>query len=194
MRKLIVPIVCAALGATGTGLLAQSGSIRRAPLSPTSTVKLAQPWRPAGNGGNTKITGSLIDIDRAPVAYAKVQLRSLTTGTVQQEGESNGFGEYEFAIDDPGTYVVEMVAVDGSIAALSNAASLARFETSRTLVQLPGRWNTQLRNMVMPQNTIGFLGMSAQSTMTSATLNLAVDMRIAPVNSGEPVSATATTQ
>ena len=194
MRKLIVAIVCAALAATATDLLAQSGSIRRAPLSTTSTMKLAQPWRPAGSGGNTMITGSVIDIGRVPVAYEKVQLRSLTTGTVQQEGESNGFGEYEFAIDDPGTYVVEMVTVDGSVAALSNAASLARFETARTLVQLPGRWNMQLRNMVMPQNTISFFGMSAQSTMTSATLNLAVDMRIAPVNSGEPVSATVATQ
>ena len=193
MRKLIVGIMCAALGATSSGLLAQSGSIRRAPLA-APTVKLAQPWRPAGSGGNTMIIGSVIDIGRVPVPYAKVQLRSLTTGTVQQEGESNGFGDYEFAIEAPGTYVVEMVAVDGSVTALSNAASLARFETSRTMVQLPGRWNTQLRNMVMPQNTVGFFGMSAQNTMTSATLNLAVDMRIAPVNSGEPVSATATTQ
>lgn len=193
MRKLIVAIACAALGATSSGLLAQSGSIRLVPPSP-SGVKFAQPWRPAGIGGDTMIIGTVIDIRQVPVAYAKVQLRSLITGTVQQEGESNEFGEYQFAVDAPGTYVVEMVTVDGYVAALSNAGSLARFETLRTLVQLPGRWNTQLRNMVMPQNTTSFLGMSAQSTMTSATLNLALAMHIAPVNSGEPVSATATSQ
>jgi hypothetical protein len=159
-----------------------------------SGVKFAQPWLPAGVTGDTMIIGTVIDIRQAPVAYAKVQLRNLVTGTVQQEGESNEYGEYQFAVETPGTYVVEMVMVDGYVLALSNAGSLARFETLRTLVQLPGRWDMQLRNMVMPQNTTSFLGMSAQNTMTAATVNLALDMKIAPVNAGEPVSATATTQ
>lgn len=193
MKKLIVAVAFATLGATSSGLLAQSGTIRRVPPSP-SGVKFAQPWRPAGVSGNTMVVGTVIDIGQVPVAYAKVQMRSLITGTVEQEGESNELGEYEFAVEVPGTYVVEMVTVEGYVAALSNAGSLARYETLRTLVQLPGRWNTQLRNMVMPRNTASFLGMSAQSTMTSATLNLALDMHIAPVNSGEPVSATATSQ
>jgi hypothetical protein len=193
MRKLIVAIACVALGATSSGLLAQTGSIRLAPAAP-SGVKFAQPWRPAGIAGDTKIIGTVIDIGHVPVAHAKVQLRSLITGTVQQESETNENGEYEFAVDTSGTYVVEMLTIDGYVVALSNAGSLARFETLRTLVQLPGRWNIQLSNMVMPQNTTSFFGMSAQTTMTSATLNLALDMNIAPVNSGEPVSATATSQ
>ena len=193
MRTLILAIACAALVATSAGLRAQTSSIRLAPPTP-STVKFAQPWRPAGTTGDTRIVGTVIDISHVPVGYAKVQLRSLITGTVQQEGESNINGEYEFAVETPGTYVVEMITVDGYVAALSNAASLARFETLRTLVLLPGRWNTQLRNMVMPRNTSSFLGMSAQGTMTSSTLNLALQMNIAPVNSGEPVSATATSR
>src|SRR5918993_5547681 len=165
MRNLIIAIACAALGATGAGLHAQTSSIRLVPPTP-SGLKFAQPWRPAGIAGDTKIVGSVIDISHVPVAYAKVQLRSLISGTVQQEGESDINGEYEFVVETPGTYVVEMVTGDGYVAALSNAASLARFETLRTLVLLPGRWNTQLRNMVMPQNTTSFLGMSAQNTMT----------------------------
>ena len=193
MKKVITAIVCAAVAATSSGLLAQSGSIRLVPPA-ASGVKFAQPWRPAGVTGDTMIVGTVIDSRQVPVAYAKVQLRSLITGTVQQEGESNELGEYKFAVDSPGTYVVEMVVVDGYVLALSNAGSLARFETLRTLVQLPGRWDMQLRNMVMPQNTASFFGMSAQNTMTAATVNLALDMKIAPVNSGEPVSATATTQ
>ena len=193
MKKLIVALALATLCATSSGLLAQSGTIRLAPPAPAG-VKFAQPWRPAGISGNTMVVGTVIDIGQVPVAYAKVQLRSLVTGTVEQEGESNELGEYEFAVEVPGTYVVEMVTVDGYVAALSNAGSLARYDTLRTLIRLPGHWNTQLRNMVMPRNTASFLGMSAQSTMTSATLNLALDMHIAPVNSGEPVSATATSQ
>ena len=193
MRKLIFAIACAVLGATSSGLLAQSRSIRLVP-PPPSGMTFAQPWRPAGINGDTMIVGTVIDIRQVPVAYAKVQLRSLITGSVQQEGESNEYGEYQFAVDAPGTYVVEMLTVDGYVVALSNAGSLARFETLQTMVQLPGRWDTQLRNMVIPQSTTSFFGMSSQSTMTSATLSMAVDLNIAPVNSGEPVSATATTQ
>lgn len=191
MKKLLIAVVCAALGATSSGLLAQSGSIRLVP--PTAQgVTFAQPWRPAGLGGDTRIIGTVIDIRQVPVAFAKIQLRSLVTGTVQQEGESNADGNYEFAVGDPGTYVVEVVMVDGYVIALSNAGSLARYETLRTLVQLPGRWDAQMRTMVMPQSNSAFLGMSAQNSMTAATLLLAVDANIAPINPGEAVSATTT--
>ena len=40
--------------------------------------------------------------------------------------------------------------------------------------------------MVMPQNITSFLGMSAQSTMTSQTVAMARNAH-PPVNSGEPV-------
>jgi hypothetical protein len=124
-----------------------------------------------------------------PVAYANVQLRSLITGSVQQEGRSDGNGEYSFSVADPGTYVVEMIMVDGYVVALSNAGSLARYETLQTLVQLPGRWDSLLRNMIIPKNASSFLGMSAQSTMTAATMSLAVNTNIGPMDAGEPVSA-----
>ena len=58
---------------------------------------------------------------------------------------ANDAGEYEFLLDDPGTYVVEMSMVDGYVLALSNAGSLARYETLHTVVQLPGRWDAGLR-------------------------------------------------
>jgi len=56
-------------------------------------------------------------------------------------------------------------------------------------VQLPGRWDRLLRNLIMPQSTSAFFGMSAQNTMTAATMSLAVNENIGPMNSGEPVSA-----
>lgn len=188
MKRLIIAVVCAALGATSSALFAQSGSIRLMP-PPAPGVKFAQPWRPAGMGSDTKIIGTVIDIRQTPVAHVKIQLRSLITGTIEEEVESNENGEYEFSVNESGTYVVEMVMVDGYVIALSNAGTLARFETMRTLVQLPGRWDTQLRNMIIPQNNSAFLGMSAQTTMTAATLTLAVDANIAPINPGEAVSA-----
>jgi hypothetical protein len=193
MRRLMIAVVCAALGATGSDLLAQSGSIRFIP-PPAPGVKFAQPWRPAGAGGDTKIIGTVIDIRQTPVARVKVQLRSLVTGVVEMEVESDENGEYNFDIDETGTYVVEMVMADGYVVALSNAGTLGRYETMRTLVQLPGRWDTQVRAMVMPQNSGSFIGMSAQNTMTAATLSIAVNTNIAPITAGEAVSSTSITR
>lgn len=189
MTKHIVALIGVVMAA-GTGLLAQSGAIRLVP--PTrQAVQFAQPWRPANGGGDTKIIGTVIDIRQVPVGGVTVQLRSLVTGAVEKVIESNANGEYEFDGVDPGTYVVEMVLVDGYVVALSNAGSIGQFETLRTVVQLPGRWNLQLQSMVTPQNGFNFLGMSAQTTMASATITLAANMSISPVESGEPVSATA---
>jgi hypothetical protein len=191
MNKHVVALIGVVMAA-GTALLAQSGTIRLVP--PTRQgVQFAQPWRPATGNGATKIIGSVIDIRQVPVARVKIQLRSLITGAVDKVGESDANGEYEFDLVDPGSYVVEMVLVDGYVVALSNAA-LGRFETMRTVVQLPGRWDSQLRAMIMPQNSASFLGMSAQTTMTAATMTMAANMNIAPVNSGEPVSATSQQQ
>lgn len=193
MKKLIVVVVCALVMAAGSALLAQ-GSIRLVPR-PAQGVTFAQPWTPAGStGADTRVIGTIIDIGQSPVAHAKVQLRSLVTGTVQQGAESNENGEYEFNVETPGTYVVEMTMVDGYVVALSNAGALARYETLRTMVQLPGIWDSRLRRMVIPQSPTSFLGISAQNSMTATTLSMAVDLNIRPVNSGEPVSATATAQ
>ena len=153
---------------SGAGLTAQTG-VRLVP-PPRSGVTFTEAWRPPNITGDTRIVGTVIDIRQVPVAYARVQLRNLVTGKVTQESQANGNGEYEFLVDDPGTYVVEMTMVDGYVLALSNAGSLARYETLQTVVQLPGRWDATRRNMTMPQNAANFLGMSAQTTMTAATL------------------------
>jgi hypothetical protein len=171
---------------SGAGLTAQTGV--RLVQPPRPGVTFVETWRPTNRNTDTKIVGAVIDIRQLPVAYAKVQLRNLVTGKVTLQGEANDNGEYEFLVDDPGTYVVEMTMVDGYVVALSNAGSLARYETLQTVVQLPGRWDAARRNMTMPQNAANFLGMSAQTTMTAATLTLAADQNISPVDAGEPVS------
>jgi hypothetical protein len=185
MRKLHIAMVCATVIATAAGLLAQSGSIRHVPPSPSEVAQGLS----AGIGPETKIIGTVIDIGRVPVASARVQLRSLVTGVVHQQSESSENGEYEFAVDEPGTYVVEMVTLDGFVIALSNAVRLERFGIPETIVQLPGRWDSRLRKMVIQPHPASFLGMGAASTITAATVRLAADTSIPPVSSGEPVSA-----
>src|SRR5688572_21220551 len=133
-------------------------------------VNFAEGWRPPNTTGETRVIGQVIDVRQMPVAYARLQLRNLINGKLQQGAESDANGEYQFAVDEPGTYIVEMDMVDGYVIALSNAGTLARFETLRTLVRLPGRWDGLGRGMVMPQPVTNFFGMSAATTMTAQTI------------------------
>lgn len=187
MKKHLFAAICCAIAVSAVAVNAQLSGV--ASLVPrTQSLKLAEPWRPNGSGSATRVIGTVIDIRQVPVARAKVQLRNLTTGNIDQVSESNENGEYSFDTDTSGTYVVEMVLVDGYILSLSNAGSLARFETLQTVIQLPGRWDAVMNNMILQQSITGFLGLSAQTSMTSSTLSLAAQQDVAAVDAGEPVS------
>ena len=170
-------------------LIASASALAQQSFTPARAgVRGWEPYSPEGTRRPTKVVGTVIDIGQVPVAHARLILRDLTTGRAEQEGESNDNGEYEFTVLQPSTYVVEMQMVDGSILALSNAGSLGRNETLSTVVQLPGRWNAGRSQMVMPQNLSNYFGMSAQTSMTAATLQAASDQNIKPADAGEPVS------
>ena len=172
--------------AVGAGETAQQ-QVR--PLTSAETsLRFMAPWKPATVTGQTRIIGTVIDIRQVPVAHAKLRLRNLNTGRIEQEAESDDQGNYEFAVVEPGSYVVEMVLVDGTVVALSNAGALARYETLQTVVQLPGRWNVVARNVEMVQRVSDFVGMSSALTMTATTLTMAVEQNITPLDAGEPVS------
>ncbi len=177
--------------ALGAGVAAEQGGTIRRELPPPpsrqierSAVNFSAPSSP----GPTRVIGTVIDIRRIAVAGVTIQLRNLDTGNVEEKIESNELGEYEFEIDESGTYIVEMVLADGSTLAISTAGSLARFQTLQTVVQLPGRWDSASRAMTVPQNMTGFVGMSAETTMTATTIRMAVANDVKPANPGIPVS------
>ena len=179
-RLIVVAMIAsevAALDAQGTATLVRQ----------RQGVTFAESWRPIGSG-QTRVIGQVIDILQAPVASARVQLRNLISGGLEGSGATDANGEYVFTVDHPGSYVVEMTTVDGLVLALSNAGALARYETLQTVVTLPGRWDGPLRGMVMPRNATSFVGMSAATTMTAQTVQIALEQSIQPVDSGEPVS------
>jgi hypothetical protein len=153
---------------------------------PSQAIRFSAPWVPNGSATETKVIGTVIDIRQVPVAHARIQLRDLKTGSVLATGDTNDAGEYSFTLIEPGTYVVEMVMAD-YVLALSNAGSLRRFETLKTVVQLPGRWDYNTRSMVGIVNSSSFFGMSSLNTMTASTLTMAVDREVKPT-SVEPVS------
>lgn len=139
----------------------------------SNALRFTAPWSPEGSGG-TRILGTVIDIRQVPVAKVKVRLRNLTTGEVIAETVSNENGEYAFPELEPGLYVVEMLVDNRYVVALSNAGSVARFETMQTVIQLPGRWDTATATVVPQQSVANFMGMSAATTLTAATLITAV--------------------
>lgn len=182
MKQRLLTAVCALLAAGGTSVLAQQAFIP-AP----SGVRLAERWRPTGAKGDGRIIGIVVDVYQDPVAYAKVRLRNLLTSEVEQETTADEKGAYEFKVDS-GTYVVEMLTVDRYILALSNAMAVGRTDTLQASVHLAGRWDATNSRVVPLQNFGNYFGMSSQSTMTAATLALAVDLNITASDPGEPVS------
>jgi hypothetical protein len=170
---------------------AQQGAVIRREEAPAqgreverSAVNFSGPWRPPGSSGATRVVGTVIDIRQIPVPNARVQLRNLDTGNVEQTVDSSDNGDYAFEVEGSGTYIVEMVMVDGYVVALSNAGSLARYETLNTVVQLPGRWDFASRNMVLPQSMTSYFGMSANTTITAQTLQIAIEQDVKPTAPG----------
>lgn len=153
-----------------------------------SKVLFSGPWRPDSASGQTQILGTVIDIRQVPVGGVTVQLRDLNTGLVVEEVVTNANGEYSFELAASGTYVVEMVLAGGNIVALSNAGSLTRYETLQTVIQLPGRWDTVAQNVIPVVQASSFVGMSSATTMTAATLTIAVGQSIPPVDPGQDVT------
>ncbi len=178
--------VILALG-TGAALSAEQRGTVTLELPPLSGIsnalRFTAPWRPNGSAG-TRIVGSVIDIQQTPVAKVKVRLRNMTTGEVVAETESDDKGEYVFPELEPGMYVVEMFIDNRYIVALSNAGSVARFETLQTVIQLPGRWDGASQTVVFERNAVNFLGMSAATTLTAATLTSAVTEQIPTSDQG----------
>lgn len=189
MRNHKLLIGCILTSALGVGITAdQRGTATLVP-SPPPAVKFAAPWRPIdATSSDTKVVGIVIDVRQIPVKNAPVQLRDLSYGRVVAKATADDNGEYTFLIADPGTYVVEMVMVDGFVVGLSNAGVLARYETLQTVVRLSGLWDSVNRNVIAVNHPASFLGMSSAATMTATTLVIASEDQVPSTNPGEPVS------
>lgn len=186
MRKHIIAVICGLLAITAVGLSAKQGVATLVPR--VQNLKFAEPWRANRGSGVTRVIGTVIDIKQTPVKRAKVQLRNLTTGLIEEVSESNDNGEYEFEMESSGSYVVEMVLVDGQILSLSNAGSVAHYETLQTVIMLPGRWDALASNLIPRQGFSTFMGLSAETSMTATTISIATSQNVTPVDPGEPVS------
>ncbi|HYE87116.1 MAG TPA: carboxypeptidase regulatory-like domain-containing protein [Vicinamibacterales bacterium] len=185
-----VGVTCVVL-TLGTTLLAeQRGSARLAPAPKTGLsngVRFQTKYVPPGSGP-TKVVGTVVDSRQVPVARVKVRLRNTDTGEVIAETTSAGDGSYDFPEIEPGNYVVEMFLDNRYVVAASSVGAVARSQTFNTVITLPGRWESQLQQVVVDQNVASFVGVSARTTMTAATLSEAITQEIRTVEVGVMVS------
>jgi hypothetical protein len=176
-------IICSGLFLAAGATIAQQGFV-----PPQTGVRFLERYRPANATSDGKVIGTVVDSTQMLVPDAPLRLRNLSTGEITEEGTSNSKGEFEFTVLNPGTYVVELISGDGYVVALSPAGSLARYETFETRVQIPGRWDRPRQSVVIDPTVTTYLGTSGQLTLTSRTLELAIEQNITPRDAGEPVS------
>jgi hypothetical protein len=186
MTNRTIVAICILVVAAGALGSAQRGTVRYAPPQPRS-IRLIESYRPAGYT-EMKVAGTILDLRRAPVPRARIQLRDLSNGLVVQEGLSDDAGDYHFTVTVAGTYVVEMVDDVGKVIGLSSAGPLGQFQTMAAMIQLPGRWDLERKAVIVPQSNMRFIGMSANNTMTATTIQFAADQNVPPADPGEPVS------
>jgi hypothetical protein len=95
----------------------------------------------AGHAGGavSVIQGTAVYSDRSPVPYARVRLRNLANGQVEQMATADYAGDFSF-LANPGTsYIVEVVDDAGRVLAAGNMLAAEVGQTAGTLVVLPTR-------------------------------------------------------
>lgn len=84
------------------------------------------------------ILGRARDARNSPVPFARLLLRSLTTGLVDARAVADGAGEFVFLDVAPSGYIVELVGPDGSVLAVSDAFAIDIGDLRLTTVRTGG--------------------------------------------------------
>ncbi len=114
--------------------------------SPTGRVASLTPRFPAPPAGgavaarSTSVIGFAWTATSAPIAYATVQLRNVTSGRAEARAVTDASGEFVFQnVEGNATYVVELLDERGRVIALGQPFAVAPGETVATFVRLAAR-------------------------------------------------------
>jgi len=110
------------------------------------SVSAGGPSAAASTHGSTTISGAAFHMDNTPVPHAKLRLRNIETGALTGAAEANGAGQFVFKQVMPGMYIVELVASNARITAISNVLLAARGESLTTFVRETGK-SASLRDL-----------------------------------------------
>jgi hypothetical protein len=104
------------------------------------------------------IQGSAQYADRTPIPYARLRLRNLVTGQIEQTTTADYAGEFSFLISPQPSYVVELVDEAGRVLSTGGVVSAQAGQTAGALVMLPARAMT----------LAGYFGNTAGAIMSAA--------------------------
>src|SRR5688572_31677449 len=108
MRAIITVLLAVSIGGTLAAQPAQAPGGQTFPVNDSGTGA----FRPGNNG----IVGTVRDADGNVMPNAIVILRNLRT-TVAERAVTDDRGAFVFRVLDPGTYVIEVVTVEGTVTA-----------------------------------------------------------------------------
>jgi hypothetical protein len=72
----------------------------------------------------------------APIPYARVLLRNISTGEVQGRATADELGRFSFVDLEPDTYVVELLGPDGAVVAASSMVKMSKGRLGQTVVRV----------------------------------------------------------
>jgi hypothetical protein len=90
----------------------------------------------SGSARSTTVMGAAWNVDNRPIPAARVQLRNVVTGKLAGTAVADDAGRFSFTGIEGGTYVVELVGLNGKILTVGHAFAIAAGETVATFVRL----------------------------------------------------------
>jgi len=143
-----------------------------APVVDAQAVRAGMPGSPFA-----VIRGNALTATNAPLAEAVVRLRDARYGRIVDEQPTDAAGLFEFVPIDPGTYVIELLDHDRTVAAASALLNVQAGQSVAAVVKLPWR----------PKENGGLLGHSLASAL-AVTSAAAASGVLARTVTGKPVS------
>jgi hypothetical protein len=134
-RSLTVLVVLIAVVVGGA--LAPLTAGQRVPPLVGATVQ-----RSAANAARASaavIAGQVLNSNRTSLAFARVRLRNLDSGTIVGKTSADHRGEFEFLVPTGGNYVAELLNETDHVLAAGEAVTVEVGQTVGTLIVLPAR-------------------------------------------------------
>ena len=96
----------------------------------------------AASSARSMIAGTVLDSQSKPMGDARVRLRNLQTGRIDQTAVTNRAGEFRLIVEPDVPYVVELADADGRIVSISDVIVARTGEIAATALtagtRLPG--------------------------------------------------------
>ena len=121
----------------GAGILALNVAALQAQPPASSSTRLPPPAVTRSTA--SAIQGNALTALSGPLANAPLRLRDVRSGRITDTAESDKAGVFVFRGVEPGSYIVELVASDQSVLAVSQILNINAGELLSTIVKLPMR-------------------------------------------------------